>query len=86
MEPADPPLDSEELERLVARFENWDFENSYDIPVPEYLLRVAVRRGATGSDLDETITAALTAGTPWARIAEILGVSISTARRRHRRA
>ena len=76
-------LDSDELERLVARFENWDFEKSHDIPVPYYLLRVAVRRGATGSDLDETVTAALTAGTPWTRIAQVLGVSVATARRRH---
>lgn len=54
-----------------------------EIPLVEFKLIVAVNDGASDHDIRKAVQAARAAGTPWTRIAEILGVSISTARRRH---
>ncbi len=53
-----------------------------EIPVAEYLLRCSVEDGDDEQQIGERVAAALSGGTSWTRVAEILGVSVDEAERR----
>ena len=88
MEPTDPPVDTfgltpRELE-IFLKFQDPDYEpTGIEIPVDEFWLKTAVLEGNPPDDIHEAVLKARAAGTPWTRIAEILGVSVAAARRRH---
>lgn len=88
MEPADPPDDTFELTprelEIFLKFQDPDYEpTGIEIPVDEFLLEVAVSERQPAPNIHQAVLKARAAGTPWARIARILGVSVNTARRRH---
>ncbi len=53
-----------------------------EISVADYFLRCAVEDGESEQHLAERVAAALSAGTSWVRVADILGVSVGEAERR----
>ena len=71
-------------DELADRFEAFDPAEAEEIPVAEYLLQRAVRaRVRSQAQFVEALTTALEAGTSWARIGEILGISSSEAEQRY---
>ncbi len=53
-----------------------------EIPVADYFLQCAVEDGESEQHIAERVAAALSNGTSWKRVAEILGVSVGEAERR----
>ncbi len=53
-----------------------------EIPVADYFLRCAVEDGESEQHIAERVAAALSSGTSWQRVAEILEMSIGEAERR----
>lgn len=53
-----------------------------EIPVADYFLQCAVEDGESEQHIAERVAAALSSGTSWKRVAEILGMSVGEAERR----
>ena len=84
----EPVLDTFELTprelEIFLKFQDPDYEpTGIEIPVDEFWLKTAVLEGHPTEDIHEAVLKTRAAGTPWTRIARILGVSVNTARRRH---
>jgi len=53
-----------------------------EIPVADFFLQCAVEDGESEQHIAERVAAALSSGTSWQRVAEILGMSVGDAERR----
>ncbi len=53
-----------------------------EIPVADHFLRCAVEDGESEQHIAERVAAALSSGTSWQRVAEILGISVGETERR----
>ena len=72
-------------DELADRFEAFDPSEATEIPIAEYALQRLVRESPRNeAQLIEAVTTAREAGTSWARIGEIVGVSGQNAERWHR--
>jgi hypothetical protein len=76
-------LSPADLERYLRILEPEPRGPLHEIPVAEFWLEVAVATGEPADQIHTHVVNARAAGTPWTRIAKILGVSATTARRRH---
>jgi hypothetical protein len=71
-------------DELARQFEACEPAEGDESPVADYLLRrAALARARSERQVLEAVTAARSAGVPWARIGELLGTSAQAAQQRY---